>query len=274
MIATAQFNRFSAISASFYSREVYRDVATRWTGTGLLYLLLLLALSWLPSAIRWSLGLRHFAVTESQAVVRQLPTVTVKDGIMTAQPSGRHVIALEPEKGSAGDVLVIDDTADTIPVEAGADTFAVARTEAGMIPPGRGERRVWPFGQALNLEVTPEDVNGFVRGLAFVVPPIGYVSALAGSFVFRLLQTLLYGAATRAYARQQGVTLDYAAAVRLAVVAITPVVVIRTLIWFGAWEPAWYVRWPVALLITLGYLRFAILAVAEGTKPDGQLDRS
>src|SRR5690242_11135557 len=45
-----QFSRLSAISASFYSPDVYRDVVSRWKGYGVLYLLLLLAICWLPSA--------------------------------------------------------------------------------------------------------------------------------------------------------------------------------------------------------------------------------
>ena len=45
-------NRLQALYASLYSRDLYRDVADNWKGIGRLYLLLLLSLTWMPSAVR------------------------------------------------------------------------------------------------------------------------------------------------------------------------------------------------------------------------------
>lgn len=59
--------------------------------------------------------------------------------------------------------------------------------------------------------------------------------------------------------------LDFKAAMRLTAVAVTPVIVLRTFIWFGPWEPAWFVRWPVAVAITLAYLGFGVRAATEGS---------
>jgi hypothetical protein len=63
-------------------------------------------------------------------------------------------------------------------------------------------------------------------------------------------------------AKKWNANLDYRSLVRLAAVAITPVVVLRTLIWFGPWDPAWYLRWPAAIAISLAYLSFGIRAAA------------
>jgi hypothetical protein len=255
-----RFSRFSALWASFYSRDLYREVGSAWKGIGVLYLMLLLGICWLPSAARWSLGLREFAATEAKAIVRQLPTITIQKGVMTANPAGRHVIRLDD--GSDEGLLVIDDSVDTVPSAADGDLFVLTRREAGMIRASRNERRVWALTPAADMDLTPGEVGDFVSSLALWVPPIGYVGAVAGSLIFRVLQTLLYGAFATTYARKQRVTLDYTSGVRLAAVAVTPVVVIRTLIWFGPWEPGWYVRWPIALLITLGYIAFGIRAMA------------
>lgn len=50
---------------------------------------------------------------------------------------------------------------------------------------------------------------------------------------------------------------------RVAVIAVTPVIVIRTLLGSFLTEPSWYIRWPAALVITILYLRFAVRALAE-----------
>jgi len=98
------------------------------------------------------------------------------------------------------------------------------------------------------------------------VPPVGYVGAAAASLVFRILQSLLYGAIAMALAKGQGVILEYAAAIRLATVAVTPVIIARTLIWFAPSEPAWYVRWPIAIAITVAYIVFGVRVLAAVPK--------
>jgi len=58
------------------------------------------------------------------------------------------------------------------------------------------------------------------------------------------------------------VGVDYQALLRLAAVAMTPVIILRTWLWFGPWEPPGYFRWPIAILVTLFYLRMGIRAAA------------
>jgi hypothetical protein len=267
-----RFNRVNALWASFYSRDLYRDVVSGWKGIGLLYLLLLLAITWLPSAARWARGLSDFAATDAQTVVSQLPAIAIKDGVMTSSPPGRHVIRLGPDRrGRDQGAIIIDDSIDTLPSEADTDTLMLTRHEAGIIRPSRSERRVYTLTPAADMEVTREDVAAFFDSLAFWVPPIGYAGAVAGSLVFRLLQALMYGALVMTLARRQRVELGYSSAVRMAAVAITPVVVLKTVLWFGSWEPAWYWRWLVAMAITVAYLRFGIRAVAPSHDAPAQV---
>lgn len=181
-----RFGRIQALWKSFYSRDLYRACARSWKGLGVLYLLLLLALSWLPSAWRTFNAMRDFAATDGRAIVDRLPIVRIAQGEMSAEPQGRHVIPLVLEnENQEGMVLIIDDTIDRVPSN--------------------------ETGAAL-------------------------------------------------------VLLDYRSLVRLSALAVTPAIVVRTLLWFGPWEPAWYLRWPVAIAISLAYLVFAIrAAVAEDT---------
>jgi hypothetical protein len=35
------------------------------------------------------------------------------------------------------------------------------------------------------------------------------------------------------------------------------------LIWFGPSEPAWYVRWPIAIAVACAYIAFGVRALAD-----------
>jgi len=265
-----RYGRWSALWASFYSRDLYRQVVTEWKGIGILYLMLLLAICWLPSATRWVRGLQGFAATEGTKFVKQLPTVTIQNGVMTATPPGRHVIRLEGDEGRPGQpVFIIDDSIDSIPSDPTFDGFILTRREAAVLQPSKRERRVYTLTPAADMNATPDDVDGFIRSMAVWVPPIMYLLAVAGALVFRVVQSLLYGIVAMTYARRHRVELTHASAMRLASVAVTPVVVIRTLMWFGTWEPAWYLRWPVAVLITFAYIAFGIRALTASSRVEG-----
>lgn len=86
---------------------------------------------------------------------------------------------------------------------------------------------------------------------------------MAGSLIFRILQSVIYGALAMTLAKRKGVALEYPSAIRLAAVAVTPVIVMRTLIWFGPSEPAWYVRWPIAIAVACAYIAFGVRALAD-----------
>jgi hypothetical protein len=221
--------------------------------------------------VRWSLALKDFQGTEAEAVIQQLPAITIDQGVMSANPPGPHVITLESGNESRREtLLVIDDSLDAVPPDVEVEAVVLTRHELGMVRPSRGERRVWTLTPEVDMNVTQDDVRAFFRSLVIWLPPLGYIAAVAGSLVFRVLQAVVYSAVAVPYARGLDVTLPFAAAMRLAAVAMTPVVLIRTALWFGPWEPAWYVRWPVALLITGGFIAFGIRSCAEARHESAQ----
>lgn len=261
-----RFGPLQALYLSFFSADLYRDVASHWKGLGLLYLLLLLGLTWLPTAARAFTGLRTFSTEKGAALAQQMPRVTIAGGEMRAEPPGRHELK-DPATGHV--FLVIDDTIDDVPAQAANDMMMVTRKEFATFQ--RSQRRVWKLAPGMNLELTSGDVQHFLARVPYWAAPLVYAGALAGSFLFRTVQILVYGGIAMFFARRFKATVDYKTAVRLAAVAITPVVILRTLIWFLPTEPGWYVRWPVAFVITVLLIRFAVRAAAEpepvGTVP-------
>ena len=253
----------SAIWMSFYSADLYRDVGRNWAGSGVLYLTLLLAICWLPTAVRTHFGLQRFAATEGERIAAKLPEISIKNGIMESNPHGRHEIRDEdPTPGRPASTLIIDDTIDQVPSDLPPGAVMLTRREFGNARATGGERRIMQLSAFGDFDITPGGIRRFISSMPYWVPPIAYVVCLIGSLIFRFVQACIYGALARMFARGKGVDLDFQAVLRIASVAVTPVIVLRTLIWFFPGEPYWYLRWPIAIIITILYLRFAAAALA------------
>ena len=262
-----QFSPLQAIWMSFYSAELYRDVARNWKGSGLLYLTIVLALCWLPTPVRWFVNLRGFAATEAPKIARQFPDINISNGVMQARPPGRHEIRFSDSQGAPYDPpLIIDDTIDHAPVEFEKPVVVLTRRELVVYRPDRNERRVLELTSRADMDVSRDEIESFLTSLPNWVPAAGYLLGLIASLVFRSVQACLYGSLTQMFASSRNVTLDFAGALRVSVVAVTPVIVIRTLLWILFYtEPPWFVRWPVGIIITALYIRFAVNALGQET---------
>jgi uncharacterized protein DUF1189 len=100
--------KFSAIAALFLfvSPELYRDVARRWRGIGFFYLILLAIIAWVPMAIRAQHGYRKFVTDEAPRMLKDFPTVSITDGVVTADPD--PYLWRDPKKNQT--ILYIDTT--------------------------------------------------------------------------------------------------------------------------------------------------------------------
>ena len=88
-----------------------------------------------------------------------------------------------------------------------------------------------------------------------------YPMALLFSFIFRAIQILIYALIGLAFANMLHVKLEYKTLMRLAAVALTPVLVLDLVLEFVPLRiPLWSV---LGVLIGLGYLFFAIKSNAE-----------
>jgi hypothetical protein len=256
-----RYNSLQAFFLSFYSSELYRDVAKNWKGIGFLHLLLLLALAWAPTAIRAFTGFKAFVDDKGAAMVQQMPAVNIRDGVMSATPSGRHELK---DPVSRETFMIIDDTVDTVPDNLTADIAVLTRKEFGTFNARRNERRVWQLQPGFNMAVTPDRVREFLGGMPFWAVPLLYVMLVAGSLAFRTAQVLLYANIGMFFARHFNAAIDYKAAARIAAMAVTPVIILRTVIWLTPMpDPSWYVRWPIGLVIALFFIRFGVMAAAE-----------
>src|SRR5216117_1409089 len=77
-----RYSILRALPLSFSSRDLYRDVARNWQGGGLMYLLLLVAMTTMPFLIRIQVGMGQWARGEASQLVNQIPPIRIRHGVV------------------------------------------------------------------------------------------------------------------------------------------------------------------------------------------------
>ncbi len=252
-----RYTIFHAPVLSFFSKPFYQDVAWRWKGTNLLYLFLLLALTWLPPLLKMQWGLSRFLADESATVLDQIPPVHIRDGKLSIEAPEPHVIML-PESGKP--LIVVDTTGEHTSLD---DSEAhVLVTESKLYTRNSPhEIRTYDLSQIKRFDLDKARVKGWVgvfRRWFFIV---AFPVLLVGSYVYRILQALVYGLIGLAFASSLRAKLGYDACIRLAVIAVTPVLLLDTargLLHLSI--PMW---WLLCLAIAILYLFLGVKFAAD-----------
>ena len=102
-----RFTYLDALWQSFFSPSLYVDVARRWSGVGFLYLLLIVVLSWVPDLAKLQMGFRQMRGESAEALIRQVPAITISDGVASADVETPYFIK-DPKDGKV--LAIIDFT--------------------------------------------------------------------------------------------------------------------------------------------------------------------
>ena len=122
-----RYSIFHPLVLSFFSKSLYRDVAKNWRGTGLLYLLLILALLWIPTVIKGHLGFTRWVDQDAKGITQQIPPITITKGHASTNVPLPYFIK-EPK---TGETLALIDTRDNS--EAGNTSVPLILTETKLV---------------------------------------------------------------------------------------------------------------------------------------------
>jgi len=242
---------------SFFSKSLYRDVAFRWKGTGFAYLLLLLAVCWLFGMVKIQAGLANFVDNEAPAVISQVPTIRITNGEASIDEPQPYPIK-DPK---SGEILVLIDTTGSInSLDQTEALVLVTKTEL-IARKSDVETRTFSFAGVENLTLNQQIIEGWLNiAKTFLVAMI-YPFVVLGSFMFRIVQALIYAALGILFAKWRKVELPYGALLRLSVTAVTPAIIAKTLLGVGGvhlpFAGLWY------FLAAMGYLLFGVTACAQ-----------
>lgn len=257
-----RYTYFHGLILSFFSKAFYRDVGLNWAGTGLLYIAVILALLWIPTVIKMQREFAHFVDNDAPAMTKQIPAVTIKNGVLSTDVQTPYFIK-NPDDGTP--LAVIDTTGQYTSLDETPATVLVTKNK--VIAKNRNETRIYDLSTVESFEIDRARVEGWLGTAKQWLIPVLYPLAVLFAFIFRAVQILIYALIGLAFASMLHTSLNYKTLMRLAAVAITPVLVLDLLLEFLPFKiPLWTI---LGIGVALGYLFFAVKSNSE-TEPEPQ----
>lgn len=221
-----QYNLFQAIYMSFYSRGLYKDVANNWGAKSFVYLLMLLSLTWIVSIYQAQQSINHGYTTMSDTLVAQIPVMTIADGKLKT-PENRPYVITDPD---TKETLVVIDTSGKYTNLEQINTNLLITPTRIYSKPKANQQRIDEIPAQLNLVIAPEVVNGYVkRFVGFFWIPF-FIFAVIFSYIYRIFQSLIYAILGKMFGWVMGVRLSYWQILQVMMVAITPVLIVCTVL--------------------------------------------
>lgn len=248
------YNVLQAIPMSFYSKNLYRDVATNWGGKALLYLLFLLALSWIGATIQMQHSLNEGYRGNADKVITQLPVVTIKDGKLST-PENRPYIITDPDNHEP--LAIIDTTGQYTTLQQAKTKVLVTQTSI-ITQTEPNEIKTSQIPTTVSGVVNPQKINSYVKSYLGYAWIILFVVFVILAYIYRIIQALVYSVIGKIFSALSGSGLTYGQVVQIAMVAITPVIVFATIFQF------FDIKFPYQILfyfvLAMIYLFYGILA--------------
>ncbi len=250
-----RYSIFHLPALSFFSKKLYIDVGRNWKGVNILYLLLLLAVCLIPTMMNLHRGMSNFVNNEAPAIINQIPEITITDGRVSIKEAQPYYI-IDPDSGKP---LAIIDTTGRIESLKDTDAYCLLTGNKVIMKKSNFENRTYDLSNVKAFAADGEQITGWLQiGGKFLAVAM-YPFALLGSYVYRIVQVLIYAVIGLLFASLCNTKLSYAALVRLAVVAVTPCIIVSTILGLvGTSIPAF-----LYLVVALVYLFFAVKSNAD-----------
>ncbi len=249
-----RYNFFEALYKSFYSSDLYRDVESNWGGEVGWYLMMVLAFCWVFATF----GV-HAIITSTYnglatEVIQQLPVTQIKDGEVTT-PENRPYIAKNPENqkpfiviDTSGEYTALEDAYPSILI---TKNTLITRSSTDQVKTIKISPNVSEEFDPINIKAK---VDPWIKWSWLFIFPV----FLLGAFLYRIFQAFVYALLGKCFALAVGVRINYINVVKLCIVALTPVIVVSTLL--NLFHIEFPFQFLIYFLISMGYLAFAICA--------------
>jgi Protein of unknown function (DUF1189) len=242
---------------SFYSSDLYRDMAFNKKGIGFGYLFLLLALCWLLLVISVDKKFSTYIDEYSPGILSQFPEITINDGQASIVESQPYYIS-DPETGRH--IAVIDTTGTINSLDETEAIFLLTRNNF-IFDRNKVETRSLDLSELDNMVLDRSILSSWFETVKSYFAAFMYPFLLVGSFLYRIIQMFIYAAIGMLFVAICKAELDYTQLLRLSVLAVTPSIIIKTILWLSE------VRLPFSglmfFILTMGYLYLGIKATTE-----------
>ncbi len=217
-----EYSFFHAFFMPFVSKSFYRDVGLRRRGVGFLFLAVLLLICWVITGVKLQIGFSRFLDNEGAAAMAKMPDIRIEDGVLSADVEQPHLITTE-EDGREIPFIMIDTTGEISSLEETDAMLLVTATDMH----NRKQGRVQSF-RNLTLDLTQENVRRWVGIARIWAVPVLTTVAFFGSFAYRIIVALIYSLLALLISNSMRTRLTYAGCLRIAVMAMVPVIIVDT----------------------------------------------
>jgi len=256
-----KFNILHVPLLSFYSRELYRDVGWNWRGVCFGYLFLLLAICTIPKMFILHKGLFNFIDNEASALIEQVPTITIENGqVHIDEPQPYYI-----KDADGNDILAIIDTTGEIQSLQDTEAFALLTKTKLIHRQSKLEYRTYDLSQVKEFVLDKERITGWLNIIKKLLIPALFPCILLGSYIFRIIQALIYATIGLIFAALCNTKLSYSALLRLAIVAVTPCIIFRIIFECASVELPMAGLW--FFLAAMGFLFFGVKACSQPEGP-------
>jgi len=249
----ARFTYLQAIYSSFYSSDLYRDIKDNWGADVLLYLLMVLGICWAVSTVFIQIAINTHYNKFADIVAPQLPIITIKKGLVSTPENRPYYIKGENNK----DFAVIDTSGQVTTLKDTDAQFLLTNHEI-MSKNNENEIRTRTISESINVEFVPVVVKEQLRKIVHFAWIIVFPVCLFISFIYRILQAVLYALLGMLFSVLSAASLSYINLLKLSVVAITPSIIIVTIL--NCFSIQFRLMWLVFFVMSMGYVVFAIRA--------------
>lgn len=249
----SRYNIFQAIYLSFFSKKLYRDVASTWGGKAFLYAFFILALSWIGSVILIQQHLTDGYVRYSSTLVKQFPVVTVTSGKVST-PENKPYIIPEPDSNEA---FIIIDTSGKYQNLAQADA-AYLITKDAIITKDGDTTKITKLPVSLTHTFEPAIINEHIKAWVNYLWIIMLPGLTLLSFIGMVIKSLIYGLIGRIFSAITDAGVSFFQCMALYCVAATPALAVWTVL--STYNIVFPHRSLTIFTLVLIYLFYAILA--------------
>jgi hypothetical protein len=255
-----RYRFFQAPAMAFFSPSFYKDVGLNWKGTGFAYLLLLLAICWIPLFIKYQLSIVDFVDNKAPSFISQIPPIKIIKGEASSDVIQPYKII---EHNSGKVLALIDTTGKTVSLEGTEAKVVLTKTEF-IIKKDDVETRVFSLKKIDHFVLDKQSVSSWLKLFRNYGALVLFPFFAIGSFVFRIMQLLIYAVIGLLFTKICKAKHSYQTLLRLSVMAITPVIIISTVVEIAAIKIPW--QSVLYFIAAMGYLFFGVKVVSHKGK--------
>lgn len=247
-----KYGFIEAFFRSFYSRRLYRDVAKHWGADSALYLFLLLAVTWgiLMFPIQTILNQSQSKIVDT--IAPQIPVTIIKDGEIKT-PENRPYVIRDPDNHEI--FAIIDTSGQYTDIANNPAQFLITKTQL-IYKDHDNNVQIQPISKKINTEIKPDVVKEKITHYTSYAWVILLPIFLLISFIYRIIQALIYALFGKLFSVMAHVPLHYTDILKLSMVSVTPAIVIATVM--ECLDFAFHFQWLFYFILSIGYLFFAV----------------